>query len=104
MAENQPVQEVAKSIYAAGRKSGLAIGALAACCVVFLNLLGMEKVLLAMVLAIVAVWGTTKDSPARRLSLAAAVAACVCLAGYVVLTVVFWNDLIRLLKAATQAH
>jgi len=104
MAENQPVQEVAKSIYAAGRKAGLAIGALGACGVIFLNLLGLEKVLLAVVLSFVALNGTTKESPARRLALAAVVAASACLVGYVVLTFVFWDDIIRLLQATTQAR
>jgi ABC-type multidrug transport system fused ATPase/permease subunit len=51
-----------------GRRTGLAIGALAASAVAFISLLGIEKALLAIVLAILAMRGAAPSTPARRLA------------------------------------
>ncbi|HTL51181.1 MAG TPA: hypothetical protein VL860_01265 [Planctomycetota bacterium] len=54
--------------YQAGQRSGLAIAAVAASAVAFISLLGIEKALLAVVLALLARRGAALPTPARKLS------------------------------------
>ena len=60
--------------YRDGWRSGLALGALAIAVVAFINLLSMEKSILAAVLAIVAIKGAGKGPATRRGRLALGIA------------------------------
>ncbi|MDT8429516.1 MAG: hypothetical protein RQ757_12210 [Pseudomonadales bacterium] len=64
---NHPLQpDALDASYDAGRRSGLATAALALSIVSFLNLFGMEKSILALVLAVLAMRGAEPLSPILR--------------------------------------
>lgn len=73
----QTLEDHMQAAYTEGRRSGLAISALAVAAVSFITLLGMEKVLLALVLAVVALRGAKKTTSARKLAILAIVVAAV---------------------------
>ena len=57
--------------YDEGRRVGLAIAAIAVAAVAFLSLLGVEKAILALILAVLAFRGAASNSPGRKLAIAA---------------------------------
>jgi hypothetical protein len=74
--------------YDRGRRTGLAIGALAASLVAFISLLGLEKALLALTLAFLALSGAPRGG-ARRMGRWAIGISCVYIVTYVVVLIVF---------------
>jgi hypothetical protein len=72
MTDDRPQAELADVVHARenGRRQGLAIAALALALISFLNLLGAEKSILAIVLAVVAMSGSASKSVRRRSSIA----------------------------------
>jgi hypothetical protein len=64
----RPTPPVDRESFLEGRRTGLAIGALAASAVAFISLLGIEKAILALVLAVLAMRGSAPSTPARRLA------------------------------------
>ena len=84
--------------YAEGRRAGLAIGALAVAAVAFVSLLGIEKAVLAAVLAAIALRGAASDLPARKLAWAALIVAAVYAVTYLIVLVLFREQLAELLR------
>jgi hypothetical protein len=80
-----------------GRRQGLAIAALAAALVAFLNLLGAEKSILAIVLATVAMSGSSSRLVRRRSLIAIGLAA-MYIATMVAVLVIFRNELAELVR------
>ena len=93
--QNKP--ELTRTEYAEGKREGLAIGAIAAGAVAFISLLGVEKAILAIVLAVLAFRGAKAGSAARRLSLAAIVVAAVYALTYIILLVLYYDKLVELI-------
>ena len=91
---NDPLQMA----YAAGRRNGLAISAMAVAGLAFISMLGMEKAILAVVLARLAVRGAGAGEPSRRYSAWATVVACVYAATFAVVLIVFHRQLAELLR------
>jgi hypothetical protein len=80
--------------YRAGRRDGLALGALALALVAFVNLLSVEKSILAVVLALLALKGAPQS---RRARWALAVAG-LHIVIWIVAMIVFHDKLAQLLK------
>jgi NADH:ubiquinone oxidoreductase subunit K len=98
----RPAEDSVSAAYRQGRKAGLALAALALSIVAFISLLGLEKAILAGVLAIVSLSGSAPDSPARRFGVAAIVVACVYAVTFVILMVVFRDKLFELVHLLQQ--
>jgi uncharacterized membrane protein len=84
-----------------GKRTGLAIGALAAAAVAFVSLLGIEKAVLAIVLGVLAVRGASPASRSRRLALLALGIAVVYALTFAVVMILFHQkigELFRLLQ------
>ena len=77
----------------AGRRAGLATAAMALSLVAFLSLLGAEKALLAIALALLARRGSQPGSAARRLATVAIGVATVFLVSIAFILIVFWKEL-----------
>jgi len=88
--------------YREGRRAGLAIGALAASLVAFISLLGIEKAILAVALALLALRQAPRRSAGRKTALAAIVVACVYTVVFIVVIVVFREKLAGLLRQLQQ--
>jgi hypothetical protein len=80
-----------------GRRQGLAIAALATGLVAYLNLLGAEKSILAIVLAVTAMSGSGSRLVRRR-SLIAIGLAVIHIATVVAVLVIFWGELGELVR------
>ena len=80
-----------------GRRQGLAIAALATALVAYLNLLGAEKSILAIVLAVVAMSGSGSRLVRRRSLIAIGLAA-IHIATVVAVLVIFRNELAELVR------
>jgi hypothetical protein len=76
-----------------GRRAGLATAAMALSLVSFLSLLGAEKALLAIALAMMARRGSQPGSAGRRLATVAIGVATVFLVSIVFILIVFWKEL-----------
>jgi hypothetical protein len=76
-----------------GRRAGLATAAMALSLVSFLSLLGAEKALLAIALAIIARRGSQPGSAGRRLATMAIGVATVFLVSIAFILIVFWKEL-----------
>lgn len=87
------VPSVAVQAFEDGRRAGLATAALALSLVSFLSLLGTEKALLAIALAVLARRGSQPGSTGRRFATAAIGVATVFLVSVVFLITWFWTDL-----------
>jgi hypothetical protein len=98
---NSDVQsDSAKSAYREGRSAGLAVAALAVSVVAFISLLGIEKAVLALALAVLAIRGVGSGGRARRLAIAAIVIACIYAVTYIVVVALYHDrigELIRML-------
>lgn len=84
-----------------GKRTGLAIAALATAAVAFLSLLGLEKAILAVVLAVLAARGTPRESRSHRLALLALGIAVLYALTFVIVMVLFRDrigELVRLLQ------
>jgi hypothetical protein len=84
-----------------GRRQGLAIAALAASLVAYVNLLGAEKSILAIVLATIAMFGTGSRIVRRR-SLIAIGLSLVHIATIIAVLVIFRNELGELVQLLSQ--
>lgn len=89
-----PLQEA----YAAGRRSGLALGAIAVAGLAFVSMLGIEKAILAIALARLAVRGAGPGDASRRYSGWATGVACVYAATFAIVLVLFHRQLAELLR------
>lgn len=84
-----------------GKRVGLAIAALASGAVAFVSLLGLEKAILAIVLAVLAVRGAPPQSRSRRVAFLALGLAALYVLTFAVLMVLFHDrlgELVRLLQ------
>jgi hypothetical protein len=94
-APHDPIRDA----YRDGRRFGLATGALALSIVAFINLLGMEKSVLAIVLAILAMQGAEPAAAAYRRARTAIVIAAVHVVTIVAFLVLFHDKMIELVHA-----
>ena len=90
--------DLTQASYADGRKAGLAIGALATAAAAFISLLGIEKAILALVLAILGFRGTQAGSRAKRLSLLAMLILCLYAVTCVTVLVLYHEKLAELFR------
>ena len=81
-----------------GRRAGLATAALALSLVCYFSLLGAEKALLAIALAIMARRGSRRGSAGRRLATAAIAISTVFLVSIVCVLVLFWEELVGIVN------
>lgn len=84
-----------------GRRQGLAIAALAASLVAYLNLLGAEKSILAIVLATIAMSGSGSRQVRRR-SLAAIGLSLIHIATVAAVLILFWDELGELVQLLSR--
>jgi hypothetical protein len=98
MTVEQQQQEQIAEAFDAGRRTGFGVSALALSLVAFLSMLGAEKAVLAIVLGALAMRGTKRGAVARRLGIAAIGMAAVFLATLAVVLVVFWDQLVELIR------
>lgn len=94
----KPGTDALAGAYADGRRAGLALGALAAAGVAFISLLGIEKAILAFVLACLAYRGARPGSAAKRLSIVALVLAGLYTVTFLVVLVIFHQDILELIR------
>lgn len=90
--------ETAEQAYQRGRRVGLATGAIALAVIAYVNLLGVEKSLLAVVLAIAALRGGAMSSIARTRGRIALALASLHALTVVVVVVLFHQKLTELLR------
>jgi hypothetical protein len=83
--------------YEEGRRTGLAIAAFALAIMSFINLLGVEKSILALVLAVIAMYGAPRGAEVRRWSRNAIGLAAVHIVIFVVFIVLFHQKLGQLI-------
>lgn len=95
---NSPTDPGLSAAYLRGRRAGLAAGALAAAVVAFVNLLGLEKALLAATLAFLALQRMPAGAPGRKLAVAAACAAGAYAVTWLVILAVFHEKLFELFQ------
>lgn len=81
-----------------GRREGLAIAAVAIAAVAFLNLLGIEKAILAAVLGFMALRDSPADSKSRRIAKIALIIAAIYACTYVVVMIAFRETLAELIR------
>ncbi|MGH7143497.1 MAG: hypothetical protein ACREJ2_05100 [Planctomycetota bacterium] len=93
-----------RDAYLAGRRHGLALAAVAAAAVAFVSLLGAEKAILAIVLALLARRGSSAGSPPQRLSLLALCLSVLYLVLFAVAIVVFRAKLMELIHLLQQLN
>jgi len=93
-----PQHDPVQAAYVDGRRIGLATAALALSVVSFVNMLGMEKSILAVVLALLAMEGAAVRTAARRRGRAALVIAAVYAISIAVVLVIFRARLMELLQ------
>lgn len=82
----------------AGRRAAFGVAAIATGCVAFLNLLGAEKAILAIVLGAIALRGAPPGAAGRRFGIAAIVLGAVFLVSEAVLLIVFREQFVELLR------
>ena len=98
----QDRQTGADDSYRAGRRDGLALGALALALVAFVNVLSVEKSLLAVVLAVLALKAAPAEAPASRRARWALVVAGLHILTWIGVLVLFHDKLARLLPLLQQ--
>ena len=92
------VTDSARAAYADGRRAGLAVAALAVGAVAFISLLGVEKAILAFVLAGLSLAGAMPGSQARRISFVAMLIAGLYMLTYVTVLVMYHDKLAELIS------
>jgi hypothetical protein len=95
-------QEQAADLYVAGRRDGLGIAAVVLGIVTFVSLLGIEKAVLAAVLGALAMRGAPTGSRARQLGGAALILAVAYAIAFIIMAVVFREQLGGLIAALEQ--
>jgi len=85
-----------------GKRFGLAIGALAGSAVAFVSLLGLEKAILAVTLAVLAMRGSAPRSGARRLGWLALSIAAVYVLTYAIILALYHEKLYELIRLLQQ--
>jgi len=85
-----------------GKRAGLAIAALAGSAVAFVSLLGIEKAILAITLAVLAIRGTAPRSRARRLASVALGIAVIYVLTFAVVMALFHEKLYELIRLLQQ--
>jgi hypothetical protein len=88
--------------FSAGRRTGLAVSALALSFVAFLSLLGAEKAILAVVLGALAARKAEPGTLARRLGLAAIAIAVLFLMTLGLVLALYWDQLAELIRMIQQ--
>ena len=91
-------QTASDAAYRRGRRAGLATAALALSIVAFFNLLGLEKTILAVVLAVLALRGGAPLSEVNRKVQVALLIAALHLLTIVIVLTVFHDKLLQLLQ------
>ena len=91
------VEDPTYDAYERGRRVGLATAALALSLVAFVNLLGMEKSILAGILALIALRGSTSLAMSRHRARLALAIAVVHIMTVIVVLVIFHDKLLQLL-------
>ena len=86
----------------AGRRAGLATAALALSVVAYISLLGAEKALLAIALAVIARRGSQPGSAGRKLANIAMGVGAVFLTSIVFVLIMFWDHLVGLINHLKQ--
>ncbi|MBI4581171.1 MAG: hypothetical protein HY718_15825 [Planctomycetes bacterium] len=94
--------DVLDRAYQQGRRAGLATAALAMSIVAFISLLGVEKAVLAAVLAVVSLRGLSPGTRGRRLGLAALVIVGLYAVTFIVVVVAFHEKFARLFHLLQQ--
>lgn len=102
MADIDSVKGPVLAAYEEGRRTGLATAALALSIVAYINLLGVEKSLLAIVLAVLALRGTERARTALRRGRAALVIGVVHVVIFVAALAVFHRQLGQLMHLLQQ--
>ena len=96
MSNSEEPSRAEETAYRKGWRTGLALGAIAIAATAFINLLSIEKSILAVVLALIAIRGAGADQAGRRGRVALAIAA-VHLVAVAAFLVAFHDKLGRLL-------
>jgi hypothetical protein len=96
-----PLQTGPDGGYAAGRRDGLALGALALALVAFVNVLSLEKAVLAAVLAVLALKAAPGAPASRRAQWALGIAVFY-VVSWLALLVIFHERFFRLLQLLQQ--
>lgn len=102
MADIDSPKGAVETAYEEGRRAGLATAALALSITAFINLLGVEKSLLAIVLAVLALRGTVQARTALRRGRAALVLAVVHVVVFAAALVLFHRQLGQLIHLLQQ--
>ena len=95
------LQPAADDRYRAGRRDGLALGALALSLVAFVNVLSLEKALLAGGLALLALKAAPPAAPSRKAQWALGVAV-VYVVTWIAVFVIFHERFVRLFELLQQ--
>lgn len=88
--------------YQEGRRTGLAIGALAISGVAFISLLGLEKAILALVLGYLVARNAQHGSPTRKRAMTAIVVASVYVIAFFVMLALFHDKVAALIRCFQQ--
>lgn len=96
--------ESVEEAYQRGRRGGLATAALALSVIAYVNLLGLEKSILAFVLAVLALMGMQKGKLPRSRAAIALVLATVHACTLVVVVLVYWDQLTALARNVIQLY
>jgi hypothetical protein len=96
-AEQPP--EAMTEAFCAGRRVGFGISALSLVLITFVSMLGVEKVILAMILGRLAIRGSARGTQAYRLGVAAIRIGICFLVAFAVGLIVFWGRVIEFFEA-----
>lgn len=94
-------QDLYSEAFREGKRAGMALAAIASGAVAFISLLGIEKAVLAIVLAVLALRGAAAKSRTRRLAFVAVGLAVLYIVTFAVVMILFYDklgELIRLLQ------
>jgi hypothetical protein len=97
MSDPSVVSVAERAAYREGQRAGLAVAALAVAIVAFLQLLGVEKSLLAVVLGALSLRGAATRGPLRSWGRAAIIVGIVHVVLVIVLLIVFHDTFVQLL-------
>jgi len=100
--EPSVVEDPVSQAFEDGRRAGLATAAMVLSVVAFFSLLGAEKALLAIALALLALRGSQPGSAARRLATMAIGIATVFLVSIAFVLIRFWTELTDLVNYLRQ--
>ena len=98
MVEQEILKEQHSEAFQAGRRAGFGVAALTLGLVSFLSMLGAEKAVLAIVLGVLAVRGSAPGALARGLGIAAVAIGVVFLLTLALLLLVYWEQVVELVR------